>query len=215
MADDASTKRVVRIGLTGGIGAGKSAVASAFASLGCVVSDSDAGARAALRSAPVTAELLKWWGPAILGADGTPDRQAIARIVFRDPIQRERLEGLIHPILHREREEHARLAESIGAPALIVDAPLLLEVGLDRECDAVVFVDTPREVRLARVSATRGWDGAELDRREAVQLPLDEKRRRSGYVIENHADRDALIEAARRVLAAVRGTSGGGLPPAG
>ncbi|MBX9736709.1 MAG: dephospho-CoA kinase [Phycisphaerales bacterium] len=209
------TQRVVRIGLTGGIGAGKSAVASAFATLGCMVSDSDAGARAALRSAAVIAELVKWWGEQILGPDGTPDRQAIARIVFNDASERARLEGLIHPILHREREEHARRAAAIGAPALIVDAPLLLEAGLDRECDAVVFVDTPRDVRLARVSATRGWDGAELDRREAAQLPLEEKRRRSGYVIENRGDREALVEAARRVLVAVRGTTGGGLPPAG
>ena len=85
------------------------------------------------------------------------------------------------------------------------DAPLLFEVGLERECDAVIFVDAPRELRLARVRATRGWDDAELARREASQLPLDEKRRRSTDVVENSGDPAALRRAVERVLAAIIG----------
>jgi len=202
--DAGGTHRLIRIGLTGGIGAGKSAVAAAFAELGCVVSDSDAGAKAALRTRRVRDELVRWWGTEILGDDGFPDRGRIAKIVFDDPTQRTRLEGLIHPILHEEREALAANAAQAGAPAMIIDAPLLLEVGLDKECDAIVFVDATREARLDRVMRTRGWDALELDRREAAQLPLDEKRRRSGYVIVNDGDRAKLLTEAERVLERVR-----------
>ncbi len=207
MGEAGGATRLVRIGLTGGIGAGKSAIATAFGELGCVVSDSDAGARAALRTTVVRDELVKWWGSEILGDDGMPDRGRIAKIVFHDAAQRARLEGLIHPILHQEREALAAESSKAGAPALIIDAPLLLEVGLDQKCDAIVFVEATREVRLERVMRTRGWDASELDRREAAQLSLAEKRRRSNYVIVNDGDRARLVGDAQRVLAAVIGAA--------
>jgi dephospho-CoA kinase len=76
---------------------------------------------------------------------------------------------------------------------------------VDAECDAVIFVDAPREQRLARVAETRGWSEAELDRREKAQMPLDEKRRRSNHVIENDGSRDALVRAVKRVLIEILG----------
>ena len=87
--------------------------------------------------------------------------------------------------------------------AFIIDAPLLFEVGLDRECDAVVFVDAPQEVRVQRVTATRGWDAAELDRRERAQLPLDEKRARSSDIIANDGDSGELARRTAGVLGAI------------
>ncbi|VAX40436.1 hypothetical protein MNBD_PLANCTO03-1203 [hydrothermal vent metagenome] len=91
-------------------------------------------------------------------------------------------------------------ARAAGAPAVVLDAPLVFEAGLDAECDAVVFVEASRDIRLARVRETRGWDEAELARREKVQLPLDEKADRSDYCVVNDADAAHLRVEARRIL---------------
>lgn len=191
------------IGLVGGVGAGKSAVAAAFRSLGCVVSDSDAHARQALARPDVQATLESWWGRDVVLAAGGVDRARIAALIFADPAQRARLEGLVHPIIHRARRDDLLRAGAAGAPALIVDAPLLLEAGVAAECDAVVFVDAPRADRLARVVASRGWDEAEFDRREAAQWPLERKRGASQFVIGNEGRRADLAEQARGVLEAL------------
>ncbi len=195
----------VRVGVAGGIGAGKSAVARAFARRGCVLSDSDAGAKAALKLAEVKQTLRAWWGDGVFDSAGEVDRASVARVIFADASQRTRLEGLIHPILHRQRAELIAQAKRNGARGVVIDAPLLFEAGLEKECDAVVFVDTPREVRLRRVSATRGWNEEELSRREAAQMPVDEKRRRCAFVIANGegVSEVMLDDEAERVLKAI------------
>lgn len=192
------------IGIAGGIGAGKSEFARALAALGCVVVDSDIEAKAALELPEVRAQLRVWWGDRPFGADGSVDRKALAAIVFADPAERQRLEGLIHPLVKRKRAEMKARAVESGAPAVVVDAPLLFEAGVDAECDAVVFVEAPREARLERVRRTRGWDEAEFDRRERAQMPLEEKRRRSTVVVQNSGDPAALRAAAEDVLRRVR-----------
>jgi dephospho-CoA kinase len=193
------------IGIVGGIGSGKSEVARAFERLGCVVADSDALAREILTRAAVRDELVRWWGGGVLDAEGNVDRGAVARIVFGDPAARKRLEGLVHPKIHAARAELVARVRAAGtAAAIVIDAPLLYEAGVDAECDAVVFVDAPWDVRLDRVARTRGWDAAELARREAAQMSLDEKRARSGFVVQNTGSRADVEESARGVLAAVR-----------
>jgi len=194
------------IGLTGGIGAGKSTVARAFGELGCVVSDSDAQARVLLDSPAIVQQLVRWWGPGVMTASGGADRRAIASIVFADPGQRVMLEGLIHPLLKHDRDKLVAECRSAATPppAVIIDAPLLLEAGLDAECDAVVFVDTPCDQRLARVAATRGWDEGELRRREAAQLSLEEKRRRSGYILSNVGQFQVVTDQVAQILHQVR-----------
>jgi dephospho-CoA kinase len=202
-----SKARVPVIGVVGGIGSGKSEVARALGRLGCVVADSDALAREILTRPAVRDELVAWWGAGVLGADGQVDRAAVARIVFNDPWARRRLEGLVHPLIHAERRELIDRVAREGAgtvPAVVVDAPLLFEAGVDRECDAVIFVEAPWEVRLERVKRTRGWDAAELERREAAQMPLEEKRRRSGFVVDNGGSRADVDGRARQVLERVR-----------
>ena len=92
-------------------------------------------------------------------------------------------------------------AQAAGARGVIVDAPLLFEAGIDAECDAVVFVDAPRQQRLERVRQTRNWDPVELDRREAAQLPLEEKRARSQYVLENQGDAASVDSQVQSILA--------------
>src|SRR5262249_18926182 len=160
---------------------GKSTVARILADLGCVVVNSDEAGRAALRDPKIKQSLTEWWGAGILDQAGEIDRSKVAHIVFNDPAQRRRLEQLTHPwIEHRRREQFS--AASPGTPALVIDAPLLFEAGLDRLCDAVIFVDAPRESRMTRVEAARGWKASELAKREDSQMPLDQKRLRADYV---------------------------------
>ena len=187
------------LGLAGTIGAGKSSLARAFASLGCLVVDSDKEAHAALRRDDVRAEIVSWWGAGVLGEDGHVDRTKVARVVFSDPAQRARLEGLIHPLVKRARAELVAQGAARGVPAVIVDAPLLFEAGVDKECDAVVFVDAPREVRLQRVAA-RGWSEDELRRRESAQWPAERKRALCRYHVMNDDAESKLAPQAADIL---------------
>jgi dephospho-CoA kinase len=190
------------LGLAGGVGAGKSAVAKILADMGCVVVNSDEQGRAALRDPVIRDTLVSWWGESILDEEGEIDRSAIAAIVFNDPDERRRLEGLTHPWIRARRDE-AFAAAPPETPALAIDAPLLFEAGLDAECDAVLFVDAPREMRLERVRAARGWDEAELARREDSQLPLDLKRKKADHVIWNDGDLSDLVAQVQRVLSEI------------
>lgn len=188
------------IGLAGGVGAGKSAAAGCLGRLGCVVIDSDARAKALLDTPAVRDRLVRWWGDRVVRHDWRIDREVVADIVFSDAAERRRLEGLIHPMLEEAREATIREAIEAGAAGVVIDAPLLFEAGLDARCDAVIFVEAPRQSRLARVSRSRGWDEAELDRRESAQTALEIKRERAHYVLTNTGPADELCEQARRVL---------------
>ncbi len=192
------------IGIVGGIGSGKSTVARAFADLGCVVSDSDESVREIMREPAVIAQLVEWWGRDILASDGSVDRSRVAQIVFDRPFERRKLEGLIHPLVHDRRRALIARAIEDGVSGVIIDAPLLFEAGVDSECDAIVFVDTPLETRAARVLATRGWDAQELDKREKAQLGLEHKRKRADYVVANIGLPDELDGRVARVLASIQ-----------
>ncbi len=199
-----SGRAIPVVGIAGAIGSGKSSVARALASLGALVSDSDAQIRLALETDAVKRTLVEWWGDGVLDERGSVDRSKIARIVFNDPEQRARLEALLHPYALRARDELIEQGEREGAPCVVIDAPLLFEAGLDSECDAVVFVDASREIRLGRLRKNRGWDESELDRREKAQLPLEHKRRNSDHVILNEGDEADLHERVRALLAQIR-----------
>jgi dephospho-CoA kinase len=201
MSEHAPHDRPV-IGIAGGIGSGKSTVAHILRRLGCEVCVSDDAARAVLDAPEVRAAVLARAGPRVAAPDGSIDRAALGRAIFADAVLRADVERIMHPRIEaRRRAQFA--AAPVSTRAFIIDAPLLFEVGLERECDAVIFVDTPRPLRLSRVSATRGWDDAELDRREASQLPLDEKRRRSSDVVANSGDPSALEASVAAALDAI------------
>ncbi|MHC4142010.1 MAG: dephospho-CoA kinase [Planctomycetota bacterium] len=184
------------IGLAGGIGSGKSAVAAILAELGCVVCNSDDLGRQALCDPAIRAELVGWWGRDILDEAGEVNRAAIAAIVFNRPEELRRLESLVHPWIETRRKALFTMAPA-DVCALVIDAPLLFEAGLDAECDAVIYVDADRGTRLARLAEGRSWDELELDKREDSQLPLDEKRARSDYVVSNNGDLRALSDCSK------------------
>lgn len=201
------------IGILGGIGSGKSFVAATFAELGCVVSDSDAQVRELLATADIALTLKQWWGSEVAVHDehGVPrrvNRGKVAAIVFANPAERTRLEGLLHPMLKHRRQTlitASRAAAKVsGQPTgVVLDAPLLLEAGLASECDALVFVECEPEVRAARV-LLRGWGAGELAGREAAQMPLLEKRARAGYILCNTGDAAETRQQAALILSQVQ-----------
>ncbi|PHQ78929.1 MAG: dephospho-CoA kinase [Phycisphaera sp.] len=189
----------VVIGIAGGIGSGKSTVAGFFAEAGCVVYDADKEVTRLYTRPDVLDQVRQWWGEEAV-VDGELDRATIAQIVFEDESQRDRLEGLLFPLLHKRRHEMIEDAADNDVVAVIIDAPLLYEAALDEECDVVIFVDTPREIRLERLRARSGWDEAELARREKAQLPLDAKHRRSDYVVDGSGSTHEVRGRVHRLL---------------
>jgi dephospho-CoA kinase len=202
------------IGIAGGIGSGKSFVAGLFAEMGAIVVDSDALVRETYQDQRVKDVLRGWWGDDAFGPHGEINRAAVGRRVFSDPAERERLEGLVHPIVDEARKQlMSAAAEDPQVVAYVWDTPLLFEKGLAAECDALVFVDAPVEQRLERVRRSRGWDEAELLRRQKLQWPLDKKRRISDHAIANTADADYARGQVRDVLSRILARSTNGSRP--
>lgn len=196
---DNRTKPV--IGLLGGIGSGKSAIAGMFAAEGCVVVDSDKLSHEILQSSEIKAELRLWLGDSIFDSQGNVIRAALGQIVFKNAEQLARLNQLIHPREEQRRRALMQHAMNNGAcKAVVWDTPLLLELGLNRECDVLVFVDTPLEIRLERVKITRGWTPDELSRREKIQIPLDKKAQVADYCINNSGDQAASQHQVHQIL---------------
>lgn len=201
-SEPASTRPTLPVvfGVLGGIASGKSAVARLLAGETGVVISADEYAREALDSATVQERLLATFGPRAVGADGRADREFLARRVFSDPRERELLEGWIHPVVRERISVALAEARRQAAPRVVLDVPLLLENdaehGLLAQCDHLVFVAAPQTERDRRAVAHREWATGEVARREATQMPLDEKRRRADFVVRNDG---SLSETAREV----------------
>lgn len=165
--------------------------------------DADRLSHEALQRPDVVEKLRAWWGDRVLDEKGRVDRQSIARIVFEDPPELERLQQELYPRIARRREE--LLAQHQSDPrvrAIVLDTPKLYEVGMERMCDAVIVVDAARDIRLERLRADRGWTNEELARREKLLEPLDRKRAKADYIVENNSSVEALRIEIERVLAA-------------
>jgi len=192
------------IGIAGGIGSGKSYIAQLFAELGALVICSDDQVREAYELPEVKQTLRQWWGESVFLPTGVVNRREVAQRVFADPQQRTRLEQLIHPLVAQARDQ--LMASKVNNPtvtAFIWDTPLLFETGLDKRCDAVVFVDAPLSERLSRVQAQRKWDAAELARRENLQWPLDSKRELADHMINNSANADPVRDQVKRIFSQI------------
>ncbi len=179
-------------------------MATLFGELGCLVIHSDDQVRAAYNDPDVQDVLRKWWGDEVFRADNTVNRSAVAAKVFNWPAERERLEHLLHPWVNAARERVMQeAADDAQVIAFVWDTPLLFETDLNRQCDAVVFVEAAIDVRLRRVKEQRRWDEEELLRREKLQWPLDKKREMSDYLLVNTADADSIRGQIREILSRI------------
>lgn len=191
------------VGLTGGIGSGKTTVARMLAKRGAVVLDADRLARDAV--APGTAGLdavAARFGPAVIASDGSLDRAALAEVVFADDEARAALEAIVHP------EVRLRIAEAVSAHAdtddvVVVDSPLLIETGEHERFEVVVVVTASIAERLARLEA-RGMSEGDVRARVAAQMPLEEKAALADEVLDNDGSESDLEVQVDRLWADLR-----------
>ena len=177
---------VLMVGLTGGIGAGKSTVADSLVRRGAVVIDADAIARMVVEPGkPALIALAEKFGPEILRPDGSLDRAALAERAFVTDETRKELEAITHPAI--AEEFFAQIAAAPADGIVVHDVPLLVESTRGYEYGAVIVVEAPREVRLARLEA-RGVPRADAERRMALQASDEERRKVATWVLDNSGD---------------------------
>ncbi len=183
---------MLHVGLTGGIGSGKSSVAAMFADLGAVVLDADLIVRGLLAAGGDAVEpVCRAFGEGVRASAGGVDRKAVAAVVFNDGDARRKLEAILHPlVLAGRRRMLAEIERKQGADTVVVtEASLIFEAHTEREFDAVVLVTTPEAERRARLSQA-GWDPAEVERRMKAQWPDSAKVPLADYVIPNGDSRE-------------------------
>ena len=199
----------LRVGLTGGIGAGKSEVSRRLASYGAVVIDADAVAREVVApGTPGLTEVVQEFGPDVLRADGSLDRDRLGELVFADEPRRMRLNAIIHPRVGERMAELERQAG--GAPVIVHDVPLLAENHLAGSFDEVVVVDVPPRIQLERLARERGMPRAQAEARMRAQASREERLAIATIVVDNSGslaelDREVgelWAELRRRALAA-------------
>lgn len=187
-------RRVPVVGLIGGIGSGKSAVASWVAdSRNVVVIDGDNQGHLALQRTGIKEQIRSKFSDEVFDDTGEIDRVKLAKKVFGPSMEHQKsrteLERIVHPEIKQAFQDTISKANSSkGTEAVILDAAVLLEAGWDSVCDVVVFIETPELERLNRVRENRGWTTEEFHSREANQLSLESKRNRADVIISNFGD---------------------------
>lgn len=196
----------MRVGLTGGIGCGKSTAGKMFSELGALVTDADELAREVVEPGTLGFDgiLARW--PEVI-RDGKVDRPALAKIVFSDAQALSELEAIVHPLVRAREDEIEK-----GAPPgtiVIHDVPLLFESGIWSSCDKTILIYAPVELRIARVQAREGWTREMIEKRIEVQIDQDDARNLADYVIENDGDLPHLREQIERVYALLSQSAAG------
>ncbi len=195
---------MLRIGLTGGIGSGKSTVAALFARHGAPIIDTDEISRALTAPGqPAVAAIIRAFGPTVQDAAGTLDRAALRDLVFRDRSKRRLLEQILHPLIRREVE---RRLEGLHAPYVVIVAPLLIESGFTDLVDRILVVDAKEEDQIRRVQQRSGLTEPEIRRILAAQLGRQARLAHADDVIVNDADMAHLAQAVQRLDQAYRET---------
>lgn len=194
----------MRIGLTGGIGSGKSTVAAMLVAHGAVIVDADQIARDIVEpGGPALAELVTEFGPRILREDGSLNRGELAALAFSDSRATQRLNAIMHPLI--AAESRRRIQAAGDTPVVVYDMPLLVETGQQDLVDLVVVVDVPEEVQVARAVGLRGMDEADVRRRIEAQASRDERLAAADVVIDNAGElavtREQVEALWRRALA--------------
>jgi len=193
------------VGLTGGIASGKSSVSRQLVELGCRLIDADVLAREVVApEAPAWRAIVEEFGRDVAGPDGQLDRKRLGALVFADPARRKVLEGITHPAIVARRQAILAGWAAEGFDGVVVlDIPLLIEVGGAGEVDRVVVVYAAPDAQLARLMARDGFPRVEAERRVASQMSLAEKVRRADFVVDNSGEPEETQAQVRAVHAAL------------
>jgi dephospho-CoA kinase len=194
---------MILVGLTGGIGAGKSTVSSLLARHGAVVIDADAITRQLQEPGqPVLAAIVERFGSGVIDSDGRLDRPALAAIVFNDPEALKALNEIVHPAVGAETARRIA-AEQDTDHVVVLDVPLLVETGR-RGLAAVIVVDVPTDVAVERLVSQRGMSESDARARVAVQASRHDRLAKADIVIDNSGDREALEPRVAEVWEQIR-----------
>lgn len=188
---------MMRIGLTGGIAAGKSVAARTFAELGAVLIDHDVLARRVVAPGSVALDrLVERFGEEILDADGALDRAALGHLVFNDPAARADLDGIVHPDIHRMAAQEEAAAVTADPDAIVVhDIPLLVETGQAETFHLVAVVDAPADLRIQRLVEERGLSLPDARRRVAAQADDATRLAAADVVLPGQGSEESLVAA--------------------
>ena len=196
------------IGILGGIGSGKSTVAACFAELGCVVIDADEIAHKILDEADISAKLIDRWGTEVLDSKGVVNRGKVAEHVFDSEEELNFLNALVHPrVLERVEvliDAHRSDSDISG---IVLDMPLLVEVGWGKKCDFLIFVNCSEDKRRERIAKNAIIDIEQLKKRENFQISLDKKKEKAHYVVSNNSDKSDMAEQIAQIFSSITGSS--------
>lgn len=202
------------IGLTGGIASGKSTVSDILAGLGASIIDADLLSReVTLPGSEGLKQVREAFGDKVIAPDGTLDRHALGSVIFRDEAARQRLNGIIHPLViglteKKLRELQGRAREQTRPLLAIIDAPLLIEAGVDAICDELWVVAVSKETQAKRLMKREGYTPDEALSRIEAQMPLAEKKKRATSIIDNEGTvdqtRQRVLELWEKAIGALR-----------
>ena len=193
---------MIVIGLTGGIGSGKSEVSRILQGLGAAVINADqVGHQAYAPHSETWREIVAAFGEQVLQENGEIDRRQLGGIVFADPAQLARLNAIMHPRMAQMVAEQLSELRASGCPAAVVEAAVLLEAGWDALVDEVWTTDAPEDVVAARLQARSGMEPAEVRKRMAAQLPAAERAARAAAVISNAGSLETLEATVKELWA--------------
>lgn len=192
------------IGILGGIGSGKSTVARQFGRFGCAVIDADRLAHEILHEPTVVAAVRRRFGDKVLDAAGGINRRALAARVFDDPDDREFLNTQIHPsVLQKSRKLIRQFHMDKTVAAIVLDMPLLMEVGWEKKCDFLIFVDCKPAKRHQRTLKNCKIDAEQIKKREKFQISLDKKKKVAHYTVNNNSDESEVAEQVAQIFSSI------------
>ncbi len=192
------------IGIIGGIASGKSTVAREFGKLGCAVIDADQMAHAFLEEPVIRDEVVRLLGPGVVGPEGRLERRAVGQLVFADGNKLAALNALLHPrVLERTESLIAQYQQDDAVAAIVLDMPLLVEVGWADRCDRVIFVDRVLCRRVAPAGPPGTLTEQEIKNRENFQISLDEKMKLADNTIDNNSELSTLVQQIKTIFSEI------------
>ena len=193
---------MVIVGLTGGIGSGKSTVTGMFKDEGAYIIDFDILARIVVEPGkPAWEKIVNYFGPHVLSSDGSIDRSALGKVIFYEEKSRKALEGFVHPMILKERDTLVEeIRDKNPSAVVIIDFPLLFELGMNKDFDKTILVYVPRDVQIKRVMQRDELSMEDVEKRLHAQMPIDEKRNLSDYIINAERAFGDMREQVKKVM---------------